>query len=287
MSASRRRVHLWKLPAVIGLVAGATAARAQCKVPANSNEAKLLAYYAVPLAFSPSGSLEVVPAGGVRVGFDLTLIPKPGDDLRRTSRCFQPKEENTQLSPVVPRPRLTIGLPAGFVLEGMYLPPITVRDATPNMASAALAFVRALTPTLGFALRGHVTFGHVQGPITCPVSLLQMSDANVACYGREPSDDTYWPNVRGLEGALTWHRGQRLGVYAGGGWSSLRPRFKVGFQEGDGYYDSTRVETDLSRFAAMGGIRYLVTGRGFAMAEVYSVPVDATVFRAGASLRVR
>ena len=269
------------------MVAVAHVSAAQCKVGSETNEAKLLAYYAVPLAFSPSGLLERQKPGSVRAAFELTIIPQPPDALRHTGVCFLPKEENSQLSSVLPRPRLAVGLPAGFFLEATYLPPVTVSNATPNMVSLALGFVRQLTGHVGVALRGHTTFGRVRGPITCPTSALQHNDSTKACYGDEHSTDTYHPNIAGVEGALTWSGTSRVAGYAGAGFSSLRPRFQVGFQPSNKPFDSTRVETNLSRITLMLGGRYQISRLIQGTAEVYSVPKDMTTVRVGAAVRLR
>lgn len=285
----RRRFDLTPL-ALLGAMASVTvpaAAFAQCRVPASTNEAKLLAYYAVPLAFSPGGVLEMQPPGSVRAAVDVTVIPEPSDALRNTNRCFRPKSENTQLSPVFPRPRFAVGLPGGVALEASYLPPVSIADAKANLASFAVSVVRPLRGSVALALRGHLTTGSVQGPITCPKQLLQQVSAQASCYGTAPSKDTYRPNVIGVEGGLSWTKGGRASAYVAGGWSSLKPRFQVGFQQSDGVFDSTRVETDLTRWVAIAGARYRISGRSTLMGEVYSVPQDVTVVRLGASYRLR
>ena len=270
----------------VGIV-GTGSLHAQCKVGKSSNEAKLLAYYAAPLAFSPSGSLGVMKAGAIRLGFDVTLIPPPGDDLRRTSICFLPKEENSQLSPIFPRPHLTVGLGGGFFVEAMYLPPITVLDATPNMASIAVGFARALSPKAGFALRAHTTFGEVKGPITCNNQALQSVSPNGACFGDNPSEDTYKPNIFGGEAALTFQPAAKLSAYASAGLSSLKPRFQVGFQPRNTTFDSTRVVVDLTRFSLQLGGAYHLSSKIAVTAEVYSVPQDMTTVRFGGTWNVR
>jgi len=276
----------WGIAAVALLSEVATT---QCKVGKETNEAKLLAYYAAPLAFSPSGRLDRMAPGAVRAAFELTYIPAPGDELRQTSQCFAPKEENSQLSPVLPRPRVAVGLPAGFFIEGTYLPPLTVADATPNMTSLALGFVRQLGARLGLALRAHGTFGHVTGPITCDADAVQNTNPNRACYGNAKSKDTYWPNIVGVESALTWTGAGdgRFAGYVGGGYSSLRPRFKVGFQPANAPFDSTRVEVDLTRVAVLAGGRYRFSRKVDLTGEIYSVPKDVTTVRLGASLGLR
>src|SRR5687767_11100633 len=55
------------------------AAHAQCLVPKESNEAKLLAFSAVPIAFSPAGNLSVMSAGSVRLSFDASYVPTASD----------------------------------------------------------------------------------------------------------------------------------------------------------------------------------------------------------------
>jgi hypothetical protein len=268
-------------------VIATTSLHAQCVVDKSSNEAKLLAYYAAPLAFSPSGSLGVMKAGAIRLGFEVTLIPAPGDDLRRTHICFLPKEEDSQLSPVFPRPHLTVGLGQGFFAEGMYLPPVTIMDATPNMVSLALGYARGLSARTGVALRAHTTFGKVKGPITCNQQALQSTNANGACYGDHPSEDTYKPNIVGGEAALTFQASEKLKGYLGAGISSLKPRFQVGFQPRNTTFDNTQVIVDLTRVSLELGGAYHVTPKIALAAEVYSVPRDLTTVRFGGTWNVR
>jgi hypothetical protein len=256
-------------------------------VDEDTNEAGLLAYYAAPLTFSPGGVVEPTPTGAVRVALDVTWIPAPDEDLRQTTQCFQPKEENTQLASVFPRPRLAVGLPFHLQLEATWLPPITIADATPNLLSVALAFTRPLGGSLGVAVRGHATLGEVKGPITCPTSALQLDDPMLACYGTAESEDTYEPNILGVEAALTWRASDRVAGYAGGGFTWLRPRFQVGFQEADGPYDSTRVLVDLERVSALAGVQYRLSPSMSLTGELYAVPEDVTLVRLGGSLRLR
>ena len=109
----------------------------------SSNEAKLLAFFATPIAFSPGGIVEGLAPWHVRVGFEASYVPSPSKEMQQPEACYTVKKtENTNLSPVFPRPRVTIGLPGGLMLEGSYLPPIKVADAKPNLGS-----VRAVVAT--------------------------------------------------------------------------------------------------------------------------------------------
>lgn len=278
-------------PLILAFASATTLAAGECRPPKDSSEAKLLAFFAAPIAFSPAGHAERLAPGAVRLSFDVTYVPKPAANIRRASYCNR-KSENTDLSPIFPRPRLTVGLPGGFYVEGSYLPPVTVMDATPNLGSVALGWVRSLSanPTGGgtwLSLRAHATFGEVSGPITCSSDALQTTSANQACYGTKPSDDTYEPNMVGGEGILGWSGGGRLSAYVGGGYTSIKPRFQVNFQPQGGALDDTKVLLDDNRVTAFAGGAYRVSSRASLTAELYSVPKDVTTIRVGGSWALR
>jgi hypothetical protein len=263
----------------------------ECRPPKDSSEAKLLAFFAAPIAFSPAGHAERLAPGAVRLSFDLTYVPTPAADIRRASYC-QRKSENTELSPIFPRPRLAIGLPGGLFVEGSYLPPVTVLDATPNLGSIALGWSHPLRQgsdgsSTWFTLRGHATFGEVKGPITCSSDAIQQSNPSADCYGDSPSDDTYKPNMIGGEGILGWTGSGRLAGYIGAGYTSIKPRFYVNFLSLDNVLDDTHVLLDDTRIAAFAGGRVRLTPRTALTAEVYSVHKDVTTLRVGGSWQLR
>ena len=268
-------------------------AAAQCTPPTNSNEAKLLAFYADPLVFSMATEPELLPAGTIRIGGEISPIPTPDPSIERTDVCFTSKTENTRLAPVFARPRLTVALPDGFVVEASYLPPVTIADAQPNMGSLALSYTRPLRAELTgdpllLTVRAHATFGDVHGPITCAQSQLQQSDASQPCFGSNPSRDTFEPNMFGAEGAVgTTTSHGRLGVYAGAGFTWLRPRFQVGFTDGSGITDSTRIVVNLTRATIFGGLTYHLPSAFDVSAQLYAVPADVVTWRLGAGWRFR
>lgn len=273
----------------------ASAARAQtCRPPKESNEARLLAFFATPIAFSPAGMVTPLAPWSISVAFDASYVPSPSSEIQQTDACYNIKKtENTDLSPVFPRPRVAVGLPGSLVLEASYLPPVTVADATPNLASVALSRPLGLNRReggggVGLLVRAHATFGRVRGPITCPAENLQQRTQAEACFGSRPSEDTYRPNMFGGEVALTTEgKGGRWGAYGGVGATWLRPRFQVGFEYQDGSFDDTRIEVDMTRLALLAGTRYHVARTAALTAELYSVPEDATTVRVGAAYLVQ
>jgi hypothetical protein len=265
-----------------------------CRPSRESNEAKLLAFFATPIAFSPGGIVEQVPPWRVRLGFEATYVPSPSREIQQPEACYGVKKtENTNLSPVFPRPRVTIGLPGGILLEGSYLPPVTVADAEPNLGSMAVMRPWRVAGvegegTTSLVLRAHATLGRVRGAITCPKKALQTTDPNLACYGTSKSEDTYKPNMFGGElGLAREAAGGRWGAYGLTGVTWLRPRFQVGFQYKDAAFDDTKIRVDLTRFAAGVGAWYRLGTSTAVTGELYSVPTDATTFRLGGAYTFR
>lgn len=281
--------------ALAAAVISAATAGGQCKVPVGSNEGKLLAFYTVPLVFSAATEPEAAPAGSIRLGFEGEYIPKPDAEIQRTGKCFLQKSEHTSLSPVFGRPRITIGLPGSFAIEASYLPPVKIADAKPNLGSVAISHTQRL-PLFGVAggatlmIRAHATFGNVKGPITCPRSSLQTTSPSAACFGTTPSNDTFSPNMHGID-LLAGVRPPLsvFGFYAGVGANQIDPHFQVGFTNGQGGVDRTKVqlENPVTRLTLTAGTTAHIKDRIDFGAQILSVPADATTFRFGAGITFR
>jgi hypothetical protein len=279
------------LGVLAGLVISAGTAGAQCRVASSTNEGKLLAFYTVPIVFSAATEPEVPRAGAIRIGFEAEYIPKPSAEIQRTGKCFLQKSEHTSLSPVFGRPRIMIGLPGSFAFELSYLPPVKIADAKPNLASIALS--RSQHLELGhlsgatLMIRGNATFGNVKGPITCPRSALQTTSSSAACYGSVPSNDTFHPNMFGIDALLGVRPAtSAVGFYGGIGANRVDPHFQVGFTNGAGVVDRTKVqlEAPLTRISLTAGATAHTSSRLDFGIQLYSVPQDATTFRVGAGL---
>jgi hypothetical protein len=188
----------------------AAALGAQCTPPANSNEARLLAFYEAPIVFSTADAPMRLAPGSVALTGELTGVPAAPKNVQETNFCYAAKQDATNLSPLLPRLRIAVGLPLGFAVEGAYLPPVTVDRAQPNLGSLALSYTRSLLAPVAEAsgvglvmqLRAHATMGSVKGPITCPSSALQTSNEGQPCFGTVPSDDAFFATSEGGEGTL-------------------------------------------------------------------------------------
>jgi hypothetical protein len=267
----------------------AAAAQSHCKPPADRSEAKQLAWFAAPLSFSAAPEVFGLTFGQVTLAGDLTLVRAAPDEINHSSGyCGFDKSENSDLAPVFPRPRIALGLGGGLAVEASYLPPVTVMDATPNLGGLALSWSPSGVTLLGGTqvhLRAHSTFGSVRGPITCSREALQ-SDPTKPCNGTTPSNDTYNPNVRGVEAVLARQAGS-LRWYAGGGMNFLTSHFLVDFTDRNGFRDNNTVEIDLTRVALMAGASWAWRPDLSFSAQLYSVPEDATTARVGIAWRAR
>ncbi|HMI49380.1 MAG TPA: hypothetical protein VK481_11955 [Gemmatimonadaceae bacterium] len=268
---------------------------AQCPVSGNSNEGKLLAFYTAPIVFSMATAPEVMRPASIRLGAELEYLPKPDRAIEQTGACFTQKSEHTSLSPVFGRPRITIGGPFGFALEAAYLPPVTIARAKPSLFSFAVSKAHhfATGPVSNgttLMLRVHGTFGNVKGAITCPRSQLQQTTSSDPCFGDNPSNDTFHPDMFGGEIAAGFSPGVRgISFYGGAGVNRIDPHFQVGFTNRNGSVDRTEVVLDepLNRAAVFGGVTAVLRQILDVGAQVYSVPEDATLFRIMGGIRIR
>ncbi|HKN67862.1 MAG TPA: hypothetical protein VJW73_16375 [Gemmatimonadaceae bacterium] len=276
------------LAAALGTTAFA-AAGAQCRPPASSHEARLLAFYEAPVLFSMGSAPERLAAGALRIGGEAIPVPSPDQLLTHPSFCYQYTTNNTKLAPLFGRPRIVVGLPAGFAFEGSYVPPVSVSSARVTIGSLALSQTRSFSlggAALLLQARAHGTLGRIHGPITCPRGSLQLQDEAAPCYGTTPSRDSYDPRSLGAELAASAQFG-RLDVFAGGGANRLDPRFRAGFTDALGNVDHTTVDVALVRGVAFGGatlhLRHDLTVSG----QLYVVPADVSTVRLGVAYRVR
>ncbi len=134
------------------------------------------------------------------------------------------------------------------------------------------------------SLRAHGSFGIIKAPITCNDEALQ--DATSVCYQGTRSDDSFKPNVIGLEVAVGWRLGRMIRPYLGAGYSHLAPRFQVNFTDQFGDTDRRKVAVDLNRGAIFAGFSWSATTAVELSGELYAVPSDAITGRLVGRIRL-
>jgi hypothetical protein len=255
----------------------AAAAQGDCFPGPESNEAKTLAIFAVPLAFGRGSAPEVFP--GFRAGIELAYLPNVDDATATPTTCRPGKgPENTDLLFALPRPRIGLPLPFGLALQASWVPPVRVRGIKANLIGLSVEKAFGNLEGLVAALRVHATFGSVRAPITCDDQALE--DPASECFGGTRSDDRLSPNIMGIDLAVGGPLAEgRLRPYGGVGYNRLQPRFQVDYTNQYGDLDDRRVEVDLDRFVMFGGATWQTTERLSVTGELYAAPADAITGR--------
>lgn len=258
-----------------------------CFPPKGSNEARTMAIFDVPLAFSAAAAPAETRAGRIHLGLEVSYLPNvdPATATPTTCRPSKMRPEHTDFLFAVPRPRARVALPAGFALEASWLPPVKVSEVKANLFGVSLSRSTALNArgaVLG--IRAHATVGKIEAPITCDDAALQ--DATSECYQGTRSNDAFRPNVFGIEAAVGWPLGRTIRPYIGVGYNHLAPRFRVNFTNQFGSIDRRRVTVDLNRGVLFAGATWNATPILELGGEIYSAPVDAVTGRVVARVRL-
>jgi hypothetical protein len=265
---------------LVALVLGwavSASAQDECFPGPQSNEAKTLATFAVPLAFSRSSAPDLLP--GFTAGLELAYLPRLSDATATPTICRPGKgPEHTNLLFAIPRPRIGMPLPLGLSLQASWVPPVRVNGVKANLFGISVEKAFGRLDGLVAAVRAHATFGSIRAPITCDDESLQ--DPISECFRGTRSDDRVNPNIMGLEFAVGGPvAGGRLRPYGGAGYNRLQPRFQVNFTNQFGQLDNTQVEVNLNRFVVFGGATWQLRERLGLTGELYVAPSDAVTGR--------
>jgi hypothetical protein len=257
----------------------------------SSAEGRLLGFYSSALAGVAPG----IPFGpgtkalSLELALELSYIPHLTAQ-QRTAGFDKPEASN--LSPILPRPRLALAIPGNFVIQGSWLPPVTVSDARGNLYGLALSH-HLHSPMRGvatFASRLAFADGRVEGAITCGEHLGsgslsdQLYYANV-CHA-QPSRDYFTPRQLSADFTLISARAAlRAQVYASVGLRREWTSFDIGVTRSDGSRDLDHpvLEMDATRgFGAFGLQWGAAAGSGSKMrraVEIFYTPGSLATVR--------
>ena len=205
-------------------------------------------------------------------------VPRLSENQRRVGFDGD-KIEDLNKSPAFARLRAQLSLPAGWIVEFGYTPPVAINGARPHALLAA-AIGRRLFERGAFSLsaRAFGQHGAIDGDITCRRALAHVSDPQQNPYGCEAaSDDRISVNDYGLDATAGWSAGA-WHWHATGGVVRTELQAQVDALT-FGFRDRSRlVANGVLRYAALGVRRDL--GAHWSVAtEVLHVPLD--VRRAG------
>lgn len=233
-------------------------------------ESWALKYFVAATTFTPLAPPETRAAGTLDVGLELIWVPRLSDSERRVGFDGTTLEDLNKTQ-VGARPRLLVGLPAGFSAEVGWVPPIERHGGKANLLDMALE--RPFFEKNGFAvgLRAYGQIGHAKGDITCNEGVAAAPplspDNPLGC--TEPSKDTATLNHWGA--ALT--SGAKLpggSVHLAAGATYNDVQFQVGAEE-LGVHDSTlEITHGWTGWIAGGGALSLGSSASFAIEAFYS-----------------
>ncbi len=173
---SRKLEKTSPLRAAVFLFLLATASRVAAQTPGQQidfdrPEAWALKYFAAVTTFTPLQAPRERAPGTVEIAFEGGWVPYL-TDTERTVGFEGTKVEDLNKTPLYGRPRLLIGLPAGFAVEVGWLPPIRIHGTQTNLFDAAIekAFFDKPGGSLGLRLYGQI--GHSYGDYTCPADVV-------------------------------------------------------------------------------------------------------------------
>jgi hypothetical protein len=252
-------------------------------------EGRLMGYYSAALAFSPVGAPRIASPWNGSLGVELSYLPALSEAQR--SAGFS-KTESTNLLPVIPRPRASLTLPAGFALEASWIPPIPAFGVTANLVSAAISRPIVLRNVI-VTPRISGTTGSVRGPITCNEELEERGGGDAifyahVCHGLE-SEDRFEPVA--MSGELVATRiigGRSIAPYVGVGVRHERNTFDVGVRYSDGSLDPNHpiLKLNLTRGYGFAGASWGGPRRSLLSTELFYAPKSLLTARVQASIRV-
>jgi hypothetical protein len=272
----RKRHQAWAARATALSFLLAVGSRVAAQTPAQQiafdrPEAWALKYFSAVSTFTALGPPVVREAGSIDFGLEAGWIPSLSESKRRVG--FEGTTvEDLNRSPLFGRPRLTVGLPAGFSVEGAWVPPVGINGQRANLLDAALERPFVVTDSLSLGFRLYGQLGHSKGDFTCPSDVaLQPPGSSGNPKGCDAgSKDSATLNNAGLAltGGVKLGGGGALHFAVGGTYNDLV--FQVGAVTG-GVPDNTRLATHgWTGWVAAGAGWPLGKGASFAAEAFYS-----------------
>lgn len=252
-----------------------------------------MAFYSAALAFSGGISAFGLNDHSLSLAIEASYVPRLSA-AQRTAGFDKPEASN--LSPVLPRPRVIVALPRGLRLEGSWIPPIRVFDATAALFGFAASRAWTVGHGITIAPRASVMSGRISGAITCSDALGNGTQTErvyfgAVCHGHE-SNDFFDPRQVSVEviaararasGGTSGRSGVFAGVrpFAGVGLRRETVRFDIGVIRSDGTRDPDHPILELREtrpYAVVGGTRTF-SRRISGATEVFYAPGSLVTIR--------
>ncbi len=236
-------------------------------------EAWALKYFAAVSTFTPLRAPELREPWSTDLALEAVWVPSLSEEERRVGFNGTKVEDLNKL-PVLGRPRLMVGLPAGFSVELSWVPPVEVAGVKANLVAAALERPLVDRGSWSLGVRAFGQLGEVEGDFTCSEDAADQppgSDGNP--YGCEaPSEDVSTLDYAGL--AVTGGfdlAGGKAHFAAGATYNDLELEVDAVTY---GYHDQTHLTTDGWTGWISAGAGWPLGERLWLGGELYYSPLD-------------
>ena len=167
-------------------------------------EAWAMTYAGAATLLTPVGTPPALAPWHWGVAADLGHIPRLSARQQRVG-LGGVKEEDLDKTEIFGRLRLLLGLPAGFVAELGYTPPISIGGAQPlDLFAVALGRTLFAADRFAVSLQAIGQHGRVHGDITCPARIAGAGPALNPFGCEAPSDDHATFDYYGVTLASEW-----------------------------------------------------------------------------------
>ena len=250
-----------------------------------------MGFYAAAVAYSSIGiSSPATASWDVSAGVELSYLPWLSKAER--SAGFD-KPESSNLSPVIPRPRIGVVTPGAVRIDLSWLPPARVFGAKANLYSLAVS--RTIATRYGIAMTPRIaaTGGRVRGAITCNDDLVDGTESEGIYFrrvcGNLESDDHFEPKQVSGELILSQQRrASRLAPFVGAGVRRDDVRFDIGVRSDNGKRnpDHPVLAMRATRPFFVGGTLFDDARGRRAGAELYYAPGSLLTVRVRGEIRI-
>jgi hypothetical protein len=273
---SQKHYRAWGVRATALFFLLAVASRVAAQTPAQQiafdrPEAWALKYFSAVSTFTALGPPVLREAGSIDFSLEGGWIPSLSESQRRVG--FEGTTvEDLNRSPLFGRPRLIVGLPAGFSVEGAWVPPVGINGQRANLLDAALERPFVVTDSLSLGFRLYGQLGHSKGDFTCPSDVVSQPPGSSGnpkgCDAGSKDSATLNNGGLALTGGVKLGGGGALHFAVGGTYNDLV--FQVGAVT-NGTPDNTRLATHgWTGWVAAGAGWPLGKGASFAAEAFYS-----------------
>ena len=238
-------------------------------------ESWAMKYFASATLLTGLGTPSTRTPGSVSIGLELGWLPSLSTTQQRVG-FDGTKAEDLNKAPVLPRPRVTIGLPGRFALTVAGDPPIRSFGIKPKLLAVALERPVYEATRWLVGVRGYGQIGSVEGAFTCPQNVLAFAPGSANnTYGCEAvSSDTATLRFAGLEAGAAYQPSRlRVSPHVALAVNYLDLAFQVNART-FGFIDRTRLLSHGATFAASGGIRYPLSARLDASLDAFYTPLS-------------